>query len=247
MFAPSRPAQAPAVPAPAPRIALLDVDDDLAAGLPRDQLDFARRVLAAPQVQLASGPWVPRERDLPEALLGFLVVEGLLRQDTVLAGNRAAQLHGPGDVADPFAPAADGAPVQRSWTAVGPTRLAALDTRFLAATCRWPTIGLALHRKMAAQAARLTVHAAATQLGRVELRLLAVLWELADRWGVVTPDGVSVRLRLTHQALGDLVGARRPTVTLALRELADQGHVSRDEDGCFLLAVGSREALAGAD
>lgn len=54
-----------------------------------------------------------------------------------------------------------------------------------------------------------------------------MLWHLADRWGRVTPDGVIVPLKLTHEALGRLVGAQRPTVTLALGELVASGRVTR--------------------
>ena len=57
------------------------------------------------------------------------------------------------------------------------------------------------------------------------IRLEALFWHLADRWGKVTPKGVVVPLRLSHRLLGSLVGARRPTVTTALAQLADDGRV----------------------
>jgi CRP/FNR family cyclic AMP-dependent transcriptional regulator len=40
-------------------------------------------------------------------------------------------------------------------------------------------------------------------------------------------DGVSVELPLTHALLGELVAARRPSVTTALSTLAEQGKVER--------------------
>jgi hypothetical protein len=46
------------------------------------------------------------------------------------------------------------------------------------------------------------MHAAITQLPRVDRRVLALLWQLAERWGRVTPSGVEVRLELTHETLG---------------------------------------------
>ena len=91
------------------------------------------------------------------------------------------------------------------------------------------------------------MHAAIAQLGRVDLRVLALLWHLADRWGTVTPDGVVLPLRLTHALLGRLVGAQRPTVTLALAQLGGAGDVSRREDGAFVLRPGSVEQLAPMD
>jgi hypothetical protein len=58
---------------------------------------------------------------------------------------------------------------------------------------------------------------------------------MADRWGRVTPEGVVVPLRLTHELIGGLVGARRAPVTRALGRLADAGTVRRRADGAWVL------------
>ena len=58
------------------------------------------------------------------------------------------------------------------------------------------------------------MQAAILALPRVESRVLAILWHLADVFGSVNADGVLVPLKLTHERLGRLVGAQRPTVTL---------------------------------
>jgi CRP/FNR family cyclic AMP-dependent transcriptional regulator len=42
--------------------------------------------------------------------------------------------------------------------------------------------------------------------------------------------------RLSHQTLADLVGARRPTVTLALRGLGDRGLLERGAGGEWILS-----------
>jgi hypothetical protein len=52
----------------------------------------------------------------------------------------------------------------------------------------------------------------------------------------MTPDGVQVPLRLSHRLIGQLVGARRPTVSSALAELAGRGDLVRRPDGTWLLA-----------
>jgi hypothetical protein len=62
-----------------------------------------------------------------------------------------------------------------------------------------------------------------------------LFWHLAERWGRVTGDGVIVPLALTHRILGQLVGARRPTVSTALSELAERGELVRRPDGSWLL------------
>jgi len=51
----------------------------------------------------------------------------------------------------------------------------------------------------------------------------------------VSGDGVVVPLALTHRILGQLVGARRPTVSTALSELADRQELVRRGDGSWLL------------
>jgi CRP-like cAMP-binding protein len=76
---------------------------------------------------------------------------------------------------------------------------------------------------------------ALSHLNRVDVRLLAFFWHLADRWGRVGPEGVIVPLRLTHRTLAQLVGAQRPSVTTALGALAGEGRVTRRDDGTWLL------------
>src|SRR5438874_624433 len=98
-----------------------------------------------------------------------------------------------------------------------------------------PELGAALEpdrrdearRRTAARAFRLSVQMAICQLPRVELRLMLALWHLAERFGRVGPEGVTLPLPLSHRLLGQVVGARRPTVTLALTRLHQAGLVER--------------------
>jgi CRP-like cAMP-binding protein len=69
----------------------------------------------------------------------------------------------------------------------------------------------------------------------VDDRLLVVMWFLAERWGRVRPEGVVLPLKLTHQLLAALVGAKRPSVTTALGELTTAGLLERRDDGSWLL------------
>lgn len=64
---------------------------------------------------------------------------------------------------------------------------------------------------------------------------MALIWQLAESWGRVTPAGTRVPLSLSHEVLGGLVGARRPTVTLALSKLAKQGSLIRQGDEWLIL------------
>jgi CRP/FNR family transcriptional regulator, cyclic AMP receptor protein len=81
----------------------------------------------------------------------------------------------------------------------------------------------------------LTFHMALSHLTRVDVRLLALFWHLADRWGRVGREGTLVPLRLTHATLAQLVGAQRPSVTSALRTLEQRGLLRRLPEGWLLL------------
>ena len=76
--------------------------------------------------------------------------------------------------------------------------------------------------RLTQRAQRLAVTQAISQLNRVDRRLLTLFWHLAERWGRMTPDGVLIPLTLSHRMLSQLVGARRPTVSTALAELAER-------------------------
>ena len=225
---------------------LLDAEPDLAIAIPAEDLDLARRVLVVPEIVLPRGPWVPERLDDGDSRLGLMVLGGALAHEILLAGGITLRLIGPGDVFDPFVHHDAGPPTSHVWSAHAETRMAALDHRVVAAARRWPELGIALHRRLNVQIARASVQVALAQLARVELRVLAMLWQLADRWGIVTGDGVVIGLRLTHEVLGRLVGARRPTITLALKELGAAGHVRRRDDGRLVLAPGSEKVLTAS-
>jgi CRP-like cAMP-binding protein len=140
-----------------------------------------------------------------------------------------------------------------SFHAEDPGRVALLDGRFHAAARVWPALSSIVQQRLAAQSRRLAVQAAILALPRVENRVLAILWHLADVFGTVRPEGVLIPLQLTHERLGRLVGAQRPTVTLALRRLCDAGDAARVPEGWMLrqgsaeqLSVGQREARIAA-
>jgi CRP/FNR family transcriptional regulator len=59
----------------------------------------------------------------------------------------------------------------------------------------------------------------------VGARLAGKLLELADRYGKVTPAGVRIDQRFTHQQLSELIGTSRETLTKALNELRAAGVV----------------------
>ena len=76
---------------------------------------------------------------------------------------------------------------------------------------------------------------AIAQIRRLDLRILTLLWHLADRFGRVRPDGVAVEVPLKHATLAKLLAATRPSVSSALAELASRGEIERLDGGGWLL------------
>jgi hypothetical protein len=69
----------------------------------------------------------------------------------------------------------------------------------------------------------------------VDERVHVLLWHLALRWGRVTREGTALSLPLTHALLAEMIASRRPTVTKALSQLAQQGRVRPTDDGWLLI------------
>jgi CRP-like cAMP-binding protein len=110
-----------------------------------------------------------------------------------------------------------------------------LDRRFAAEASQYPELTASLFDRLSERSLRLATTQAISQLTRVDRRLKALFWHLAERWGRVGGEGVVIPLALTHRILGQLVGARRPTVSTALSELAERDELVRRADGSWLL------------
>jgi hypothetical protein len=232
-------------------VSVIDVDPDLAEGLSPAERETACRRLVAPAFDVPIGSWSPSERPELSAnrrrhTLGVLIVNGLLTRAITLEGLTTGELLGTGDVLRPW----DGedAPAQVSltvsWWVHAPTRMAVLDRRFLTAAARWPTVIEEIAQRAVRRSHALGLQLALGQVPRIEGRLLLLFWRLSERWGRVTPEGILVPLRLTHETLAALVSARRPSVTSALGRLAEAGLVER-RDGGWLVHREATDHLAG--
>jgi CRP/FNR family cyclic AMP-dependent transcriptional regulator len=154
-----------------------------------------------------------------------------------VAGSVGVELLGPGDLIRPWRweAAHDLLPLDARWSVLSPATVALLDRRVAVELSRWPEIIVWLLDRVAERSERVATSQAIAQLTGVDRRILALFLHLAERWGRVSPDGVVVPLALTHRLLGQLVGACRPTVSTALRTLADRGELLRRRDGSWLL------------
>jgi CRP/FNR family transcriptional regulator, cyclic AMP receptor protein len=230
-------------------VSLLSADPDLGALLPPERRREAETELVVRACRLGAGPWdVSSLVGVGAEQVGLMMLDGVIWREVGLGGQLSAELLGPGDLLRPWQfDARDGLlPVMHAYTVLAPATLALLDRRFATTQLpRWPEITTLLLERLTERSFRLATAQAISQLTRVDRRIAALLWHLAERWGRVSGDGVLVPLPLTHRMLGELVGARRPTVSTALATLAERGEVSRRRDGTWLLR-GDPEALADA-
>lgn len=56
-------------------------------------------------------------------------------------------------------------------------------------------------------------------------RLIHLLVDLADQYGLKTRDGVLLKIKLSHQELASIIGSTRETVTILLGELQSEGSI----------------------
>ncbi len=220
----------------AQRVRLLDEDPDLGAELAPEAFERARRYAVCEVIDIGRGTYDPGRVGSPD-LLGLLMIDGLLIRGVQVAERRCGELVGPGSLLRPwdhfgrYAPM----PFEVSWRVVAPARLALLDHRMTMVAARWPAL---MHRMVARAVERshaLALNVAIHCLQHVELRLLVLLWHLADRFGRVTPEGTIIPLKLSHSDLAELIGSQRPSVSSRLAGLAASGPVIRRDDRTWML------------
>ena len=216
------------------RIALLAAEPEIARFMTEEERAGAER-LSVPVRTIPRGPV-----DLAAVLgnaraFGAIILEGMLFTHPRVGDQIALRLLGPGDALSLPGTWRSSLLQEDSVNAAVRTRLALLGNDVLVAARRWPHLVAGLHVRLAEQTDRLAAQLAICQLPRVEQRLLAVMWLLAESWGQMTSIGTRLPLNLTHDSLGALIGARRPTVTLALGELTERGAIVRQGRGWLLV------------
>ena len=196
---------------------------DLFAGLA--DRDLAAAVDALPAAALAAGEEFVIAPD--GGVVCCIVAEGRLAL-TVLAEERRERTIGmleEGDVlVRPLEGLAPAGPHVRCFAAED-ARVQLVGRDRLDAWMRMPRLAGNLVRVMAQQIAERELAVAIALEQRVERRLLLKLRQLAGRWGRVTPDGLRLDLKLTHQELANMVGAARESVTIALGRLSEAGDI----------------------
>ncbi len=232
------------------RIRLLEADPELGARLEGEELDRARKYAMLPALHLEQGSWDIQQlrdaRGVRGEVYGFVLTEGTITIDAVFADRRATRLLAPNELILLEGWDSDTLPVRWGWTVLVPTTIAVLDERLEVIARQWPSLMTALVIRGAEQTRHALLQQAISQLPRVEDRLLALMWSLADNRGIVRQDGVFVPLTLTHQTLAQMIGARRPTVSLGLKALHARGVLTSTGDG-WLIAHDSADEFAADD
>lgn len=217
---------------------LVGVLPEIVAGVAVKDRPLVERALIVPVISARDDDLAEVIRTQTPAAFDFLLVDGVVLKETTLAGRSALELLGPGDLLAPPLTAArqlEARAVSR-YLAHGRVSLAAIERHVREAARHWPAIADFLHDRLARQTHHASMHLAMLHLPRIEERLIALFADLGERFGHVSADGILIDLPLTHELIGGLVGARRPTVTLALHALASRGLIERLPDGRWKLA-----------
>ena len=211
-------------------VALLEVDPDLARPLDPDDAATARRFAVAELRRIAPGLWRPADAFTPQPdTIGLLMGSGLMSRNIILGGRWCTELLGPGDLLRPWEDGSAGVLVSCDvrWHVLEEAQLAILGRGFAIVAARWPALTSALVARAVGRSHALALSATISSTTGLETRLLMLFWHLADRWGKVRRDGVVVPVQMTHELIARLIGARRPSVSTALKRLERDALITR--------------------
>jgi CRP/FNR family transcriptional regulator, cyclic AMP receptor protein len=230
---------------PAAAVRILEFDPDLGSGVPPRQAALAMEAAIAPLFEFERGPWKFSPPPDP-AGLGALVIAGMILVRIDAGARSHIELLGEGDVVSPWVGNAEELAIASVVNAavVAPLRVALLDRGFALRTARWPEIQAALFRRLMLRTRRLSLQAAINAVSRVEERLELTLWEMAHRFGRVTPEGIVLDLPITHSQLAEMLAAQRPSVSTAVGRLQARGRVVRVDRHRWLLRGEPPHSLA---
>jgi hypothetical protein len=231
------------------RVRILEEDPDLGIGLSEEDLSAATRALVAPVMEISGSRWQPPSYD-PLTSYGLLVLDGLIGRRLRVGRAVATELLSSGDILRPWEeqPLWGLSEPTLEWRVFQPTRLAVLGPNMTTLIGRRPQLVVNFSSRLLRRVRSAAYLMAVSHQTRVEDRLMETLWYLASTWGRVTPRGTRIPFRITHEVLSEILGAQRPSVTTAFRSLTEQGLVSREPDGTFLMSRAAKPpAATGAE
>jgi CRP/FNR family transcriptional regulator, cyclic AMP receptor protein len=212
---------------------LLEADPGLRAALSRAQMEAVGGIFVDVQ-RLEPGDWTPDRRQPPPGHLGLLLLDGLMSRELVISRGTGLELLTAGDLLRPWQEDAASFDEAR-WRVLEPVTIAELGPGAATQIALVPALVEVMVSRVMQRCRSLAALAAIQSITGLEDRLLALFWHLAERDGHRTDQGVFVPIVLTHRILAQLIGARRPSVTVALRKLSDEGLLVRlDGEGWLL-------------
>ncbi len=215
------------------KVRLLDVDPDLGAALTPEAFRVARHDLVVGTQCIAGPDWRPDCTPREPGHLGLLMTSGMMVREMRIGRGRGVELLTAGDLLRPSQE--DSASfVTARWRILERIDLAELDHRLATSLGRFPALVDALLGRVMQRSRSQAAYAAIESVRGLDEKLLTLFWHLAERHGTRTEQGVSIPLPLTHQILADLVGARRPSVSLTLKRLSGDALVVRTTNGWLL-------------
>jgi hypothetical protein len=229
-------------------VSVLREDPDLAIGLSETDRRAAVSLFRAPVIQATGQRWTAPHYD-PARTFGLLILDGLLGRRVRVGRTIGTELLGVGDILRPWDDAypLELIPATLDWRVFSPTRLAVLDDRLTTLIGRRAQLTINFSGRIMRQARRATYLMVVSHLPRIEDRVLATLWHIASTCGKVTPEGVSIPFRITHEVLGEIVGAHRPSVTVAIQTLEGRGKLIRAASNGFILTGEPPESEPAAE
>lgn len=215
---------------------ILAEDPELGEGLPPRIRQAATELLRARVIVVNRPRWQPPEQD-PQTTYGLLLLDGLIGRRIRIGRAVSTELLSAGDILRPWEEPClwSMIPPEVDWRVFRPTRVAIIDERITKIICSRPELVIAFSSRLYRRARHAEYIMAISHLPKVEHKLLATLWHLASNWGKVTPQGVYIPFRLTHEVLGEILGAKRPSVTTAMTHLQQRGEVATGAGGGYLL------------
>jgi CRP-like cAMP-binding protein len=209
-------------------VRVLEDDPELGAAIDPQQYPLAVQHAVAPAFELRRGRWdFTPEPD--SGALGVLILHGLIVVRIEVGERAHLELLGEGDIISPWVGMGSELTLPSVVTAklVSDVRVALLDRGFSLRTARWPEIHAAIVQRLILRARRLSLQAAINSVPRIDERLDLTLWQLADRFGRITPEGVKLDVHFTHTQLAEILAAQRPSVTHAISQLQAGGRLIR--------------------
>jgi CRP/FNR family transcriptional regulator len=110
-----------------------------------------------------------------------------------------------------------------------------------------PELSLSLISSLSRRLVDASEKVGAVAFADVEKRLLAQLLHLGQTHGHEEGTTVKIDLRLTHEKLGEMIGAARETVSEAISDLRRRGVLSVDADKHFVLDKKNRKTGTGSE